>query len=361
MAAARTASLKAALLGLSHPHTSPHLATLQNLPEVGEIVVWDPGYDPARHDHLLSDRRKVVECTDDLGALLRAGDIDFAILCVPTDIAAEVACQVVTAGVHLMAEKPVGLDPAEIRRVMRAAQRGGAVTSVLYGNRFNPAIQEARQLVRAGAIGRMLTTEVRLLTTQVRFRNPQGWLFQRRRAGGGILIWLGCHYLDLLHYVSGDPIVSVFARLATRSGEKIDVEDIAALSLRFASGAIGTFHAGYALAFAGGGYVNPGGYDNYLACNGQLGRVVWPDRMCLHIETPVKRGSPIRDKTYTARNTTSYGGSLGEAFMRQFIAAFQKGEDVPAKIEDALRVAEILVAVEKSAKSGREVKVKQVA
>jgi len=355
MASARNASLKAALLGLSHPHSEPHLATLQNLPEVAEIVVWDEKLDRRRHRPLLQSASKISFCTDDLGSVLGRGDVDFAILCVPTDVAAGIACRVVAAGIHLMAEKPGGLNPAEIRKVIRTAARSGAATGVLYANRSNPAIAEARRLVRSGAIGEILSMEVRMITTQVRFRDPRSWLFQRRRAGGGVLTWLGCHLFDLLRHVSGDEIVSVCAQLATRSGEKIDVEDVAALALRFRSGAVGTFHADYALAFAGAGYLNAGGNDIYVAWTGRGGRVVWPDRLRLHIESQVERGSPIREKLYKVRHSSSYGGSAGEAFLRQFIAAFRDGAEPGPTLEDALRTAEIIQAAHRSAQAGREV------
>jgi len=291
-----------------------------------------------------------------LEAVLSRGDLDFAILCVPTDVAAEIACRAAAAGIHLMAEKPVGLNPAEIRRVIDTAKRAGVTVSVLYVNRFNPAIQQARSLVRSGATGPILTMEVRLLLTQVRFRGPGSWLFQRRRAGGGILTWFGCHFFDLLRYVTGDEITAISAYTAIRSGEKIDVEDVAALSLRFRSGAIGTFNAAYGLAFSGDGYLNPAGRDNYVAFTGRSGRVVWPGRLRLHLETAVTRGSPIREKTYRVRKSTSYGGASGEALLRQFIAAFQTGAEPPSTLQDALRIAEIIQAVVLSARNGREVR-----
>src|ERR1700733_9570311 len=114
MSAHRRGSLKAALIGLSHPHTIPHLATLENLPEVGEIVAWDDHFNPRRHGALLAASKKVALATGDLAAVLKRGDIDFAIVCVPTDVAADLTCRVLKAGIHVMAEKPVGLTPAEI-------------------------------------------------------------------------------------------------------------------------------------------------------------------------------------------------------------------------------------------------------
>jgi predicted dehydrogenase len=87
--------------------------------------------------------------------------------------------------------------------------------------------------------------------------------------------------------------VELGAALVTRSGEKIDVDDAAMLTLKFKSGAVGTFHAGYTMAYSGEGYVNNSGYDSYMGFNGTTGRVVWPDLVPrLVIETPPGPGRP---------------------------------------------------------------------
>ena len=61
-----------------------------------------------------------------------------------------------------------------------------------------------------------------MVTSQVKFRNPKHWLFDRSISGGGILSWLGCHYIDLLCYIMAADITSVSAVVDTLSGEDID-------------------------------------------------------------------------------------------------------------------------------------------
>jgi predicted dehydrogenase len=217
----------------------------------------------------------------------------------------------------------------------------------------------ARKMLREGAIGKLTSMETRFLTTQVRFRNPKHWLFQRHYSGGGILLWLGCHCLDLLYHVPDDEITEVTGFLATQSGESIDVEDTATLALKFRSGATGTFHASYSLAFSGQGYVNAKGYDSYLGFNGQRGRVVWPNLdPVLQIEAPPRTGqSAIRQESFTLPESNSYGGVFGEVFIRWFIAATQGRAAPPATLADALRTARVIEAAELSAQTGRAVKV----
>lgn len=346
--------MKAAILGLSHPHAGILLTTLENLPEITTVSLWDA--DPAvAAKPALPPSPKSAPPTTDLDAVLAQPDLAFAIVCLRTDQSAAICQRVLAAGKHLLAEKPVGLTSGEISRLQASADRAGLVASVLYTRRAHPCAVAARRIAQAGALGPLLTVESRFLTTQVKFRNPRSWLFQREQAGGGILLWLGCHCLDLMQHISGDEITAVGAMLATRSGEAIDVEDIAALALRFRSGAVGTFHAGYTLAYSGQGYVNLAGYDSYLGFNGRTGRVVWPDlNPRLLVESPPAPGqSPAREETFTLPASTSYGGSGGEDFFRQFFAAMQGRGGPPTTLADAARTARIIEAAEESARSGR--------
>lgn len=351
--------MKVALLGLSHPHSGILLDTLAGLPEITELCLWDAD-GAAVTRQLGNPQRKVIQVTSELDCVLSQTDIAFALVCVRHDQMLAVAGQVIASGHHLMIEKPAGLNAAEIVALQQRAKAADRVASVLYPRRLHPCTIAARQWVAGGGIGSLLTMEGRFLATQVRFRDPSSWLFRRSLAGGGILLWLGCHMLDLLHHVSGDEIVEVGARFAIRSGEQIEVEDCAALSLRFASGTVGTFHAGYTLAFSGSGYLNRTGYDSYLGFNGRAGRVVWPDlNPKLYVESaPATPGAPAgREETFALPESSAYGGTFGETFLRQFIAATQGRGAPPTQLADALRTARVIEAAEESARSGRFVSV----
>lgn len=350
--------MKAALLGLTHPHSGVLLTTLENLPEITEIVLWDP--DPvAQMRPVLPASRKVRRVTADLDSVLAEADLVFAIVSVRNDLAAALSHRVLAAGKHLLAEKPAGLTSAEVLGLQNAATAAKRVASVLYTRRAHPCMVAARELTQTGALGGLLTAECRFLTTQVKFRSPDSWLFRRSQAGGGMLLWLGCHCLDLLQHVSGDEIAEVGGFLATRSGEAIDVDDTVALALRFRSGALGTFNAGYTLAYSGSGYVNRDGYDSYLGFNGRTGRIVWPDlKPRLQIETePAPGQSPAREQTFEMPASTSYGGAGGENFFRQFFAATQGRGEPPTTLADAVRTARIIEAAEESSRTGRFVPV----
>ena len=357
----------AALLGVEHPHSLAHLRTLQQLPEVTRILLWDTSAEAlARVSKDLPD--KVVATYTDLGELLAQPDLYFVIAAIRNDLGKDVFLRVLAAGKHLMAEKPIGRNAAETQEVVDAARSAGLKLGVCYQNRANAVIQEARRIVAAGALGPLMSVEMRMITTAVRFRNPQHWLFSQEKAGGGMLSWLGCHYIDLLRYMTGDEIVAVQAEVATRSGEGIDVEDVAVLSLRLKSGAVASLHVGYMLALSGGGYHNPAGYDTYIGINGRLGRVHWsapgsPSEINVESVHPAWAGAPQWSSKFQHGTSPAYGGKAGEAFIRSFVLAAQQGaEPAPAANdlrmptgEDALIVAKVVDAAYASSRSGQRV------
>lgn len=351
--------VKAALLGVEHPHSAGHLRTLQQLPEVQSVVLWDTNADALAEK---SSEDKVVQVTTDLNDILHDPDLTIVIAALRNDLGPDIFLQTINAGKHVMAEKPIGKTAADTTRVLEAAQAKGVKLGVCYQNRYVPAVKEARRIIEEGLLGELISLELRMITTQVQFRNPQHWLFDKDKSGGGILSWLGCHYIDLMRYLTGDEIVSVAAHTATRNGEDITVEDIATLSVGMASGAVGSLHAGYVLALSGGGYFNRAGYDTYIGVNGRLGRLTFsttttPPELYAESSHPAWADAPQRRFHYTPGESPAYGGVSGENFIRQFIRAAQ-GEGEPAATGvDALQVARIVDAAYASDKDGRRIAV----
>ena len=78
-------------------------------------------------------------------------------------------------------------------------------------------------------------------------RISKSWFASRAQAGGGFLIWLGIHWLDLVPFISGDRIRQVCGFARNVGGQPIEVEDAAVLALQFDKGMVGTMHSGYYL------------------------------------------------------------------------------------------------------------------
>ena len=353
--------MQATLVGLQHPHAMSHLATLQQLSEVESIAVCGE----SRADlERVKDRQgaKVTAWHTDLGALLDRCRPFFAIVCVRNDRGPASFSRVLEAGVHLMAEKPIGRNAAETQQVLDTAAQGEALLSVCYQTRSYPVFRRMRSILREGLLGELLSVEVRALYTQVKDRNPRHWLFNKEHAGGGVISWLGCHDLDRIRFITGEDYATVSAQVATRSGEDIDVEDMANLSLTLESGMLVSMHLGYVLGQSGSGYHNPAGNDVYLGVNGRLGRMYVTgiglgEASRLYVETlhPAWNAAPRRTFEFEIADSPAYCGVAGENFIRSFVHAAQGRAEPLTTGEDALHVARVMDAAYASSETGRRI------
>jgi predicted dehydrogenase len=347
-----------ALVGLTHPHAEMYLETLEALDEVAGIVVVDE--DEAARLRVPSAKVR-ARCVD-LADALEQPEVTHVLVALPNDRTPATLVQAIEAGKGVFTEKPGARSATEFESVLAALARRPVPFTVAYLNRWSAPIRQVRDLFRAGAIGRLTSVELRMVTTQVAMRNPGSWLFQREVVGGGVLAWLGCHWLDALRYVTGDEIVRVQAELATVGGEAVDVEDAAAVSFRTAGGAVGTLHAGYLLAVGNPGYRNAG-HDIAMTLRGTLGAITYTGGrnegpLLLESVAPEWASASRRSFQFTPTPSPGYGGRSGLDFFRAFLNAVP-GEPTPADATDALRLLEVLDATYAAAESGQAVDVRR--
>jgi predicted dehydrogenase len=346
------------MVGLSHPHSEMYLETLEALDEVAGVVLVEP--DEAVRRTAATHMTKVRGSVTDLDAALAHPQVTHVLVALPNDRTPAALVRAIGAGKAVFTEKPGARSAAEFESVLAALARRPVPFTIAYLNRWSPPIQQVRELYRAGAIGQLISAELRMVTTQVGMRNPDSWLFRREAAGGGVLAWLGCHWLDALRFVTGEEIVRVQAELATTSGAAIDVEDAAAVAFRTAGGAVGSMHAGYLLAVGNPGY-RAAGHDITMILRGSLGAMYYTGGrqeapLLLESVAPGWRGALRRTYQFTLAASPGYGGAPGLDFFRAFLAA-TPGDATPADAIDALRVLEVLDAIYAAGASGHAIDV----
>lgn len=349
------------LFGVQHPHAERHLRTLINLPEVDGIVLWDENAAAMGKMHSRYGQKVRANYTD-LDLALGRGDLTFVIAGIRHDLSTELMLRIVRAGVPLLAEKPGGRNADELLAVVKAAESCRCPFGVLYTNRYHPVVRKARELFAAGILGPLMLADMRMFTSQVQFREPGSWIHQRCSSGGGVLTWLGCHYLDLMSYIPNDTIEWVQAGIALRGSEQIDVEDVAVLTVQFQSGAIGSFSCGYTSRLAGSGYEGSR-INNFFAFHGRDGMISRPELWTLHAESGHQdwADQPLREFVYEKSKSDSYGGSFGEAFVRDFLQSIRDGTSPPVTGRDALDVFQVIKAAYESNETGMRVRVRAAA
>lgn len=165
--------------------------------------------------------------------------VDAVIVSTPNSSLAPIARQAITAGKHVLVEKPAGISVAEIDELITLSTLKGTLVRVGYNHRFHPALLRARELIDLGALGPLMF---------IRGRYGHGgrpgydreWRADPNLSGGGELIDQGVHLIDLAHWFLGD-FIRVQGHAANYFWE-MPVEDNAFLSLRTATGQIAWLH-----------------------------------------------------------------------------------------------------------------------
>jgi len=349
--------LKVGFVGLQHGHSKGHFRELELMDDVESIHVV--GEDEAAVAEIRS-RPKVAAASTNLDDLLRRDDVPVVLVMKRNDESVPTMLRVVESGKHVVADKPAARTADEMARLVDAANRRNLIVGVYYQSRYSPENAQAARLRREGALGDLMSAEIRQLTTSVQLRNASSWVFQKQLAGGGMLHWLGCHSIDFLRYVTGQEIVEVAAVVGTTSGAPIDVEDVAALSLRLSGGAVATIHVGYVIQGRRPDYLDQT-YDTYFGMRGTLGRV-WtddgPGDVTLKLQTmaPGYNHAKLHTYSYKLPQSEAYAGPYGMDFLRGFFTAALEGGRPPVTGEDGLKVLQVVEAAYRSSETGRTVK-----
>jgi predicted dehydrogenase len=158
----------------------------------------------------------------------------------PNRLHAEPVLAAVDAGMHVLCEKPLGMDAAESHAMWAAAHAAGVVHMCAFNYRFVPAVRRARELMEAGALGEIRHVRARYLQAWGDTTDDL-WRFDAAQAGSGALGDLGAHIIDLARYLVGEPH-SVSAHVARFVAGR-EVDDAFAAAVTFAGGATGTLEA----------------------------------------------------------------------------------------------------------------------
>jgi predicted dehydrogenase len=259
------------------------------------------------------------------------------------------------AGCHVLCEKPMALSAAEARRMLDAAERAGRRLMINFSYRFNEQSQALKERVEAGELGEIYFGR----TVWHRRRGlPRfgGWFGQKALSGGGPLIDLGVHRLDLALWLMGYPkpvwvmggaYNHIASALAHAQGVEYDVEDLAVAMVRFENGATLLVEASWAANIQERELME----TRLLGTKGGLVQRNLNEGYDFEAEIYLERGSAHYDMKLHAPPRSRMNA------MQHFIDSIVA--DVPhiATGEEGLLVMEILDAIYESADKGEPVQI----
>lgn len=201
------------------------------------VAIADPSLDMANSALALAPQAALVGTLDEM----LEQDLDGVAIATPSALHAEQSIRALDRGVAVFCQKPLGRDAGEAMAIVAAAKRADKLLAVDFSYRFTAAMHAVRQLVESGEIGTIFAID---LTFHNAYGPGKPWFFDRTQSGGGCVIDLGVHLVDLALWITDFPSVQgdVAASLL-REGTPLvrgdqGVEDYAVATFRLSSGAL---------------------------------------------------------------------------------------------------------------------------
>ena len=285
-------------------------------------------------------------------------ELDAADVCVWNCNHAECSIKALNAGLHVLCEKPMAYTAKEAEEMKAAAERNGKLLMIGFVLRFSDEAKIAMDFIQKDYLGDIYYAKAQYVR---RHGNPGGWFGDKARSGGGPIIDLGVHVIDLTRYLMGNPKpVSVYAVASDRLGDRkyiktgpgwvpedareddvCTVEDFATALIRYDNGACTFLETSYDLNGEDIGkkqlFGTKGGMD--LSNGVKLYTTVNDFMADIDVKTANLKG----------------GQDMFVAEMSHFIDCVKNGTECRAKAEDGIAVMKILDAIYESARTGHEV------
>ncbi|WP_117192048.1 Gfo/Idh/MocA family protein [Rhizobium terrae] len=200
------------------------------------VAIADPSEEMARE---AAKRASGAKRAADLEALL-AEDIDGIVIATPSAQHAAQSIRALNAGVAVFCQKPLGRTAGEVRRVIEAARTADRLLGVDLSYRHTQAMRRIRELIRSGDLGRVFAAD---LTFHNAYGPDKPWFYDKSLSGGGCVMDLGIHLIDLALWTLDFPEVTAVSSYIMSAGQAIvpisdQVEDYGLASLTLKNGTV---------------------------------------------------------------------------------------------------------------------------
>ncbi len=295
--------------------------------------------------------------------LLAQSDIDAVSVCVPNGLHAEVTLAALAAGKHVLVEKPLARTPAEGESMLAAAKAAGKILMISFNHRQRSDVQYIKQIIESGRLGRIYYAKSYWMR-RAGIPGINSWFVNKNMAGGGPLIDLGVHMLDIAMYLMGEPTpvavnAATYAEFGPRGQKgmnsvrqtvegKYEVEDLATAMIRLEGGATLQLETSWASH-------GPNGDDFGIILYGteggaELKVVDYHNVKTVRIFYDEANGTPVD----LVPNIKPGGGHVD--VINNFVAAILDGAPAIPSAEDGLRRTQVIDACYRSSAEGREIR-----
>lgn len=332
-----------------------HMDGFATHPNSELLAVCDLNLEEAR---FFADKYGAKHVFRDYRKLLAMDELDIVAAAVPNYLHAQMTIAALKAGKDVLCEKPMAIRVADAAAMVREAKRHRKRLMINVGMRFTPVHQEMHRRISAGDLGDVYYAKSHWIRRKgiPRADFPADgemgrgeWFVQKRKAGGGALVDIGIHLLDLVWWQIGSPkpttvLASTYSELLpsrlAKVGVKGDVDDLAAALVKFSTGQT------LFLEVSWDAHQPPDlGYEIFGTKAGAAWRD-WEDTATLYHDT--KAGKPTQ-------KTIRPAGRERSSYWHFVDCCLDRRRTMNASGEEILQVARVLDAIQQSQKTGRAV------
>lgn len=288
-----------------------------------------------------------VATYEDYKKMLDEVEIDAVVIATESGYHAEIAINCMNKGKHVIVEKPMALSTKDAEEMIRVSKENNVKLCVSHQNRFNPPIKKLRKALDEGKFGRLINATARILWT----RN-EGYYTQAPWRGtwaqdGGTLMNQCIHNIDLLQWMLGGEVDSIYAECDTFM-RNIEGEDFGAIIIRFKNGAIGMIE--------GSACVYPKNLEETLSIFGETGTVCIGGLAVNKIETWKFEEEEMEEGSDTTEDPDSVYGHGHTPLFKDFIDSLREDREPLVNGKEGKKAMEIVLGAYKSRLLGEKVK-----
>lgn len=308
---------------------------------------------------MMCNKYNITESYTDHKEMLEKSDIDAVSICTSNDAHAEIAINAMKAGKDVLCEKPMALNSEQAQKMLDVSKETGRLLMLGFVRRFGNDAELIMDLKEQGMFGDLYYAKASYLR---RFGFPGGWFGNKEKSGGGPLIDLGVHTIDLCCYLMGNPNpVSVSGSISKAIGKPelkekfvgdvsnskmkddiFNVEDLATLYVKFDNGAVL--------------YLDTSFIANIKAPTGKV--ELFGVKAGAKIDPEVEIYSSIAGKMVDIQPAKRAAFEFKECFRKEvkhFVDCVTKGIPCRNPAEAGVKVTKIIDAGYKSAELGKEI------
>lgn len=287
--------------------------------------------------------------------MIEKENLDIVSVATPNSLHKEMTIFALEQGLHVLCEKPIGLNAKEAIAMHHKSQEMSKRLMLNYCYRFTPQAVAMKQRIDEGLVGEIYSASCHWLRNISGFSQFSGWFGKKEMSGGGVLIDIGIHYLDKALWLMGFPevemvVASTHDRICRQLGKNLnagfDVEDTVESFIKFKNNACLMLQASWAA--------------NILESNLIELRLLGEKEGIL--EQNINQGYTFQAQTFYESNGVSYTLKIEDvrpelcpSAMHSFVDAIIKDKPHKASSSEAVKVMEIVDAIYQSAQTGQPI------